>query len=111
MTLTAGDYFANEINITGNAEVKVSGQVYLHSKGTAVANSGRVNLSGVPNDIYFVVHGDSSLFRMYGNVDVTAFVIAENNISIEGSSKLTGAILADCQYVREHKAEWRHIQL
>ncbi|CCO45101.1 hypothetical protein VIBNISOn1_1370006 [Vibrio nigripulchritudo SOn1] len=92
VTLTAGDYFANEINITGNAEVKVSGQVYLHSKGTVVANSGRVNLSGVPNDIYFVVHGDSSLFRMYGNVDVTAFVIAENNISIEGSSKLTGAM-------------------
>lgn len=66
VTFTAGDYFADEVNIYGDAEIKVSGQVYIHSNGTEIKGSGKVNLTGVPNDVYFVVHGSNAEFSIKG---------------------------------------------
>ncbi|PKF81104.1 hypothetical protein CW749_00195 [Vibrio sp. vnigr-6D03] len=92
VTFTAGDYFADEVNIYGDAEIKVSGQVYIHSNGTEIKGSGKVNLTGVPNDVYFIVHGSNNEFSLKGAARATAFVISENNIELKESGILDGAI-------------------
>ncbi|MDN3681986.1 hypothetical protein QWZ04_16895 [Vibrio tapetis subsp. quintayensis] len=102
VTLNAGDYWADEIKIIGNARIFTNGEVFLHANEFTMDNSAQANmnlsngsaLDGIARNLNIIVHGDDAEAKFLNDVRVTGFVITENEFSITGSSQLTGAVAA-----------------
>jgi hypothetical protein len=106
MTLTAGNHYATSLNMTGNAELHVSGAVKLYIQGSLtidgnasiavagdkpanleiyVLGAGPVNLG--KNDLFATIYAPLSPLYMNGNSDLFGSVVAAS-ITMNGNNTI-----------------------
>lgn len=100
VTFEPGEYWADEIILKNNAEIFMQGEVTLHSNEFSQQNSSKANefvfndllTPGIPNNLKIIVHGDDALATFQNNAVMRGFVISEEDIIMQNSANLTGAI-------------------
>jgi hypothetical protein len=99
LTLTAGDYTASSINISGNGKLKINSSagpvnIYMVGSGNiSISGNGVSNLSGKPSN-FRLWNGSSAPTTISGNGDLIGVVYAPNSpIKISGNGQVYGAVV------------------
>ncbi|USD67646.1 DUF6701 domain-containing protein [Vibrio sp. SCSIO 43136] len=116
VTLSAGDYFMEDFNVSGGATVIVTGKVRISAYKITLSGNSNVNyttsggsITSVPENLYLISHGiDNSVdylnlnnnssvkngVYVSGSAKASAFVISESLVDINGGSTIIHGAVA-----------------
>jgi hypothetical protein len=83
MTLTSGTYWFSSINISGNGQLTISGNVKIYVTGPVDAGGNGIVNAAAPTNLF-----------IYGTQDPTNAANVCNSVSIHGNGNFSGAVYA-----------------
>lgn len=91
--LFPGTYYLNNLTLTGQSTLNVSGPTMIYLTGNLETAGGRLaNDTGLPGNLKIFMTGGTA--RIIGNVDLSAVIYAPNtDVTITGTGTLDGAVV------------------
>ncbi|HUG92270.1 MAG TPA: TadG family pilus assembly protein [Planctomycetaceae bacterium] len=94
LELPPGTYYLNDLTLTGQATLSISGPTLIYLTGSLDTAGGRMaNDTQIPGDLKILMTGGTA--RIIGNTDFHAVVYAPHtDVTITGTGSLYGAVVA-----------------